>query len=316
MADQENQKICTRLQEFLHMKVPKREYSRTEHFKLSFTFDEKEYTTRFGVIIYPNSPKIKIFNNCLKIDIRPDILEGSEISSNTGEESCFEPRLVSDRRNKPGLRVSSTDILQTLKTKLAFCLSPGIVSIPLIDEARIGRIEISKFNILRGKPAIYEKYGYRSPSMDKIKTYINGLTWGTLDDNMKQIILDAINKSIIFEPRAQLFEPDRPLTDIMKMISLESENTYSYYTNPSSIIFNSLFMNIEHDEDYEEAMHTYILKKVDPIWKSWDSRLLFTGFESIKTAGSRGGTHKTHRKSRPRRASTKRRRRVRYSHGR
>ena len=133
---------------------------------------------------------------------------------------------------------------------------------------------------------------------------------GALDDNMKQIILDAINKSIIFEPRPLPFEPDTPLTDIMKMISLESENTYSYYTNPSSIIFNSLFMNIEHDEDYEESMHTYKLKKEDPIWKSWDSRLLFTGFESIKTAGSRT------RKSMPRRASTKRRRRVRYSRGR
>jgi len=310
MADQE---ICKRLQEFLHIKVPKREYSRTERFKLSFTFDKKEYTTMFSVLIYPNSPKIKILNNCLKIYIRPDILEGSEISSNRGEESCFEPRLVSDRRNKPGLRVSSTDILQTLKTKLAFCLSPGIDSIPLIDKARIGRIEISKFNILRGKPAIYEKYGYHSESMDIVRGVINGLTWGTLGDNMKQIILDAINKSIIFEPRPLPFEPDTPLTDIMKMISLESENTYTYYTNPSSIIFNSIFMNIEHDEDYEEAMHTYILKKEDPIWKSWDSRLLFTGFEIITSAGSRS---RTQRKSRPRRASTKRRRRVRYSRGR
>jgi hypothetical protein len=292
------------------MKVPEGKNSKGEQFKLSFRFDEKEYTTIFSVLIYPNT-MIRIFNSCLKIRIRPDILEVSEISSNTGEESCFEPRLVSDRRNKPGLRVSSTDILQTLKTKLAFCLSPDITSIPLIDAAMIGKIEISKFNILRGKPAIYEKYGYRSASMDQFKTYINRLTWSDLDDNMKQIILDSINKSIIFEPRPISFELDRPLTDIMKMISLESENTYSYYNNPSSIIFNRLFMNMGYDEDYEEAMHTYILKKDDPIWKSWDRGLLFTGFEIITSAGSRGKTQKTQktqRKSIRRRRNTKRHR--------
>jgi len=302
-----SREICTRLQEFLRIEVPKGSFSRLERFKLSFTFDEKEYTTTFKVMIFPGS-SITIFNNCLKVDISSNILEESAISANTKEEPCFEPRLVSDPRNKPGLRVSVTDILQTLKTKLAFCVSPDIDSIPLVDEATIDKIEISKFNILRGEPAIYEKYGYRSEDMDKFKKIINGLTWGTLDDDMKQTITDFIHESIDVESQPLSFEPDRPLTDIMKMISFEYEKNYSGYDSPSSIIFNT------YDTDMSMNIHNYTLNKEEPRWKSWDSRLLFTGFEIIKSAGSRG---RTQRKSMRRRANTKRRRhRVRYSRGR
>jgi hypothetical protein len=285
------------------------DYRLFREFELTFTFGVRPYTTIFEVMTEhhknKNSNYIHISNGCITIGINNPISKDGDTSieydettfirANTDEHQCFEPRLVSESRNK-GERINSTDILQTLKTKLLFCLMPEKRSIALEDIATKGGVQISKFNILRGKPTIYEKYGYEAGTrkMDQFKVKIGNLTWGELDEGLKKYITDTI-------PAELRFEDITPLTEIMKNISFEYEMTnYSVGLSPSSRIFDFLLhgnTGVTWDdyvrEDGLDDYTTYILRRDNELWKRWDSQLLFVNFENIgESRVLRGGSRK------------------------
>lgn len=181
--------------------------SSTKKFTLSFTYEGKPYTTTFTLMAYEtNNPamkyskSVKLENECIEILRRVSGFSG-EIAANhpkgengEGEQEgrCFSPLLRSNRTSNP--KISSIDVLQTLKTKLSLLLrqhelykgefaeqhggSPPKVKI--IDEATKNNIRLSSFLLLRGEDAIYEKYGYESTNQafPAFKRFIQSLTWG------------------------------------------------------------------------------------------------------------------------------------------
>ena len=172
-------------------------------FTLGFTYEGNPYTTTFTLKAYQtNNPAMKLSmnihlkNECINIERTVSGFDG-EIKANSpkpGEHDegvCFSPLLRSNRTSTP--KVSSIDVLQTLKTKLSLLLAHCELyqgehaekhggkppDVELIDEAKKNSIRLSSMLLLRGEDAIYEKYGYESKNIafPAFKDYIKSLTW-------------------------------------------------------------------------------------------------------------------------------------------
>ncbi len=233
-------------------------------FKLGFTIKGKKYLTNF---IF-NGRSLK--NGCIKIDLGKsskydEYIIDSEIKSNIGKNACFEPRL--ETTEKP-IRITSTDVLQVLSTKLKVLLYkkstwPLKSSIDLNDLAVINGVYISPYRILRGDLAIYEKYGYKNKDLDNFReNVLPHLKWIDIRDKLD---IDVRN---IFEKYNTNINDNNTIIQLMKKVSFEEEQKYnlSFYILQDILMFN---------------YHRYTLDMSSPEWKEWDNALQFTDFELL-----------------------------------
>jgi hypothetical protein len=202
--------------------------------KLTFKFDDNIYSTIFNISIHRNNDNIiyaiEITNNCINITLQVDnksewyiVSEASGISKNTEEKRCFSP-VLSSKTLPPG--VSMADLLQVLSTKLKTALFPNETTFAIYDFAKITKStknNISKtpyfsaWRLLRGEPAIYDKYGYESPHFNAIKDYVKTVK---LDD----IHPDAFEK--LHSERPDIFNRDngdKTIAELMKLIEYDSK---------------------------------------------------------------------------------------------
>jgi hypothetical protein len=194
MADEVEAGICTLLQNIIG-EIPPQGFLR-KTLSLSFTYEGIPYTTIFKFAGYTTQeamfkgiaqPKnYEISNKCITIS-KGFAFTGSIAANKPKKDDpvdgiCFSPMLVSKRT--PEGKITSIDVLQTLKTKLCVLLKRCIPLdkdrlILVSDKAIKNNIRISSFLLLRGEDAIYEKYGYtaRNPLFNQFKEFIRTLRW-------------------------------------------------------------------------------------------------------------------------------------------
>jgi hypothetical protein len=204
-------------------------------YKLTFTFDDREYSTIFTF------SEDGFTNGCIGVDYNPydesDI--SSFIKSNSLDMKCFTPVLSKDNLPRD---VTQTDILQVLISKLKF-IYLGSNTISLINDAYVPNPktgkrfteQFSKWRLLRSEPTLYEKYGYiishkasnfneNSPrpdlDLDEYRSKLSELTWKDIKDDKIHPRIDETLESIWMKQ----YEPPLPnetIPTFMKRLSLE-----------------------------------------------------------------------------------------------
>jgi hypothetical protein len=266
-----------------------------KRFRLQFSYNGRDYTTQ--LLARHNANEIQVSNMCLGAVYSYELNEFlGNIQADTPELACFDPMLVSNARNNPGIRTTTTDVLSVLKIKLLLCF-PVDVPIGLSDQAEKDTVTLTPFRILRGGDALYEKYGYRSVNLDMIKDRIRRARWGDLGEGAQELIRHIYTKS----RRALVAADDTLLTDILRPITYEIENKYNRkYLNGDAMGFSAelcMYFLLEMPETNRDITN-FRLDVADPVWLSWSTRLVFTGFEEIVAGG--GGVRKTRRRRRSR----------------
>lgn len=276
----------------------------------------KTHTTQFEVtkkITRPNrSGKrysyIEVSNGCIKFNIE-DQSAPSSIRKNDRDPSCFEPRLTSNTANTVN-RITTTDVLQVLKTKLMIA-SINQLEITIADDALIDRIYITPYRILRGGEPLYSKYGYFNPGIQNAQTLLRNYT---LND-LKKYIDDPNTNSTFYERITNILTNyNIPYTDTdlvvetMKKIPLEIEKEENLSLDLLSTVYDE-----HHGGDYA----SYELDQTSPEWNTWKNAIVITDSkftyldEESPNLSPRGGTRKTkrsHRKLKSRRTKHRRNR--------
>jgi hypothetical protein len=235
---------------------------------------------------------ISIENSCIMV--RDD---ETEISANSADKRCFDPVLTTDPADAPEPRITQTDVLQVVKTKLAIATSPPGYRIRLTDAAQIRDVRISAFNLLRQKAAIYEKYGYFAArkSADIIAAF-SGLHWGHVKDvsiameGQRHITAAEVVTAILGAAPAD----GEPLHVVMKRISLEDEGGYNRAlkarlglipttsTGLSYELMRGIFRRL--GIAYQVS---YTLDPTSPNWLHWANLIQITEASFVAQGGSR-----------------------------
>ncbi len=248
-------------------------------FQLDFKFKDIPYSTIFKL----NYKKINdgfnliISNYCINIDIEFDSSTGdsyseSIIRQNSSQPYCFSPRLTTI--NKP-VRVTSVDVLQTLTTKIKVILynNKYIDNIKLYDVSRIDNVMTLPYRVLRGLPAIYEKYGYISEKLNEFREIIlPNATWEYIVSIDKHNLLYSPTILEIFEKfNKHKFMDDwksHHISELLVNIPYEEEQKH----NISLIIMKVLTNN---------TLSMFVLDQSSIKWKEWNTSLEFTGFDVV-----------------------------------
>ena len=267
---------------------------------LKFTYNDRLYTTKFTAAHTP--VKIQLANDCVNVSydlVRHEWKGG--ILADSPERACFDPILTTNARTKVGKRTTSADVLQILKSKL--CLAcPVEDPVMIIDQANTPTTMISPFHILRGGDAFYEKYGYHSEAIGKLKEGLQTFTWSDCSPEMKTVIQEF--------PGMGEFPPSRLLTDIMKGVSWEQESDFNGARGSawSADLLELYAMNTkgytkeQMDQFSPVTLWKYTLNQEDARWIAANVSMVFTEFTVVASGGSR-----TRRKRRRRRRSMRRR---------
>jgi hypothetical protein len=265
---------------------------------LQFTYNGKTYTTKFTAAHTP--VKIQLANDCVNVSydlVRHEWKGG--ILADSPERACFDPILTTNARTKVGKRTTSADVLQILKSKL--CLAcPVEDPVMIIDQANTPTTMISPFHILRGGDAFYEKYGYHSEAIGKLKEGLQTFTWSDCSPEMKTVIQE-------FQGMGE-FPPSRLLTDIMKGVTWDQESDFNGARGSawSADLLELYAMNTkgytkeQMDQFSPVTLWKYTLNQEDARWIAATASMVFTDFTVVASGGSR-----TRRK---RRRSVRRRR--------
>ena len=288
--------ICSQIRAFLTPKFAEK------RFRLRFSYNGRDYTTQ--LLAKHNANEIQLSNMCLGALFSYELNEFlGNIQADSPELACFDPILVSNARNKPGIRTTTSDVLSVLKTKLSLCF-PVDAPIGLSDQAEKDTITLTPFRILRGGDALYEKYGYRSANVDMIKDRIRQARWGDLGEKAQVLIQHMYKKSqraLIAAGISPEYSDDTLLTDILRPITYEIENKYNRkYLKDDPMGFSAelcMHFLLDMPEENRDVVNFH-LDMADPVWLSWSSRLVFTGFDEVNVAGSVGGSQKKTRRLR------------------
>ena len=262
-----------------------------KRFRLRFSYNGRDYTTQ--LLAKHNSNEIQVSNMCLGAVYSYELNEFlGNIQADSPELACFDPMLVSNARNNPGIRTTSTDVLSVLKIKLSLCF-PVDAPIGLSDLAEKDTVTLTPFRILRGGDALYEKYGYRSANLDMLKDRIRRSRWGDLGEKSKMLIQHMYKKSrrvLVAAGVSPEYSDDTLLTDILRPITYEIENNYNHnYLKDDPLGFSTelcMHFLLDMPEMNRNIMY-FRLNMADPVWLSWSSRFVFTGFEEL--GGGVGG---------------------------
>jgi hypothetical protein len=222
--------------------------------KLMFKMFDIQYSTNLLFVKFNKS--VYIGNTCIRIQIGDDNIE-SYIQGNIAEEPCFEPRL---KTLYDPLRLTTSDVLQTLSTKLKLIFSD---SINLIDAAVVDDMRLSWIRIMRGMPTLYEKYGYSSSDIDDIRKTILETSWGSLKtkwyfQKINKIAKEYNNEDITNES----------IVTVMKNIPYNIDNKHKI----------SQTLALEYVRDINFHMK---LNKDNEKWKYWDAAMIFTKMDEI-----------------------------------
>jgi hypothetical protein len=263
-------------------------------FSLEFDYNDKHYKTKFTAS--HKGPIIEVGNKCINMTFgyyyNKEFIAGCIgcIEANAPEKSCFEPLLVTNARNKPGKRTTAADVLQILKTKLglAFPVATPITindgaSKPAKSDASSPTM-ISPFHLLRGGPAFYEKYGYKSAPITMLKAKIPTFPWGSFTAEQKATL----------EPFVGVHEDAELLTDIMKKISWDQEIAYndkslqslSYNVFRHFAVQNGIPFEKSNQWD-SKGIWGFTLDQDSEEWKKCNADLVLTRFEVVKKGGNR-----------------------------
>ncbi len=227
-------------------------------FKLGFTFKGKYYSTTF-VFNHDVLNNGCISLQLIKLSEHNEYDTNSYIKANRGNKACFEPRLET---TETPVRITSTDILQVLSTKIKIILNKKL-SPSIGDVATINGVYISPYRILRGYPPIYEKYGYKNKKIDNIRTNIlPKLKWYDIRDKMHIQAKELIEK---YNP---IIDDNDTILELMKNIPFDEEQK----TNISTYILYTIIGYIDSLD---------ILDTKSPEWMQWSSFLKFVDFEIL-----------------------------------
>jgi hypothetical protein len=288
--------ICGQIREFLTAPFVGR-----RRVRLRISYNGRNYATVFTV--GHDEQDIRLINNNECIDVAYNYETASfvtDIHADSG--GCFTPRLTSNARGIAGVRTTSLDVLTVLMTKLCTCFPSSITTpITITDMANKDDISLSAFYLIRGGNAIYEKYGYTSPSITELKEHIRGVYWRDLDAQTKQLILQISQESGL----PGFFRNGDLLVNILQPITYEIEQEFNkrHLDTPvnggndiESINFSEyILIYLTKDTGYNTD---FTLDTSSAEWNDWSSRLLFTEFEEIISGGTR---KKRSRKTRRRR---------------
>jgi len=205
--------------------------------------------------------------------------------------------------------MTSVDVLQILETKLCLVFPIEDVKVIIEDQAEKDGIAISPFNILRGRDAIYEKYGYENDNLTGLKEKLKSFTWSDCNRQMKSIIADCTGKSD--------WSDDTLLITIMNTISWDDEKKYNAIKRLqgdkplSHYVFDQfaervgyvLFERTETGPYIHRPIWTFKLDRDSSAWRRCNSELLFTEFTPDTAGGRRTikGTKNKSKKTRKRR---------------
>jgi len=230
-------------------------------FELTFSYNGTDYKTVFNASHVGRGTKeetIHIENGCIDMDLGyftgppgkqtfvHGFMDGIRAEDGTigklkgpeGGLACFNPILTTNERGSKratGKRTTSGDVLKILQAKLAlaFPVLGKRVPVQLVDASRNeasdaergSPIMISPFHLCRGGDAYYEKYGFRSSAITKLKEgsgkNIRNVTWRDCTPVAQAVILDCTGK------KKTDYRPGDLLADVMKGISWDDERAYN-----------------------------------------------------------------------------------------
>ena len=305
-------------------------------FKLSFTFKGKPYETIFKAS--HSKTGYGLDNRCVTIwyeEHNPGTakLFDTSIRANAIElDPCFTPQLVSYRKgnNNNQLKITSADVLQTLKTKLSLLLfdaereaaaeeggaAAGAAAnsprVELSDIAMKDGIYISKFNFLRGKPAFYEKYGYVSQRLNELKELYKTLTYSEFFSEIYMVgspkqswltIIDLIPDYTEGLVGDELFSTImKQITWVMEKHNIEERESIS--TDLFDILSVYLLRKVGKTFD-NNLLFRFTLDRDSPAWQKYNGLLVFTEFTfPLKGLPPKGGRRTKKRLARPRKRRT------------
>lgn len=282
----------------------------SQSFHLTFSYNGIDYRTVFHAshTFEEGQEVIEVDNGCVNmtfgftLDLTEKVFHRDFVGGIQAEngvlgwidleekKACFQPKLTTDPRTKAGKRTTAGDVLQTLKTKLARAFPVDGTPVRLIDGIRKepgsssgSPTMISPFHLVRGGNAYYERFGYRSEQINRLKESI--VTWAECTQPMKDIIQDCTKKE---------YADTQLLTDIMNEISWEDEVAYNETHRPSlsSTVFRefALTKGISEEESSQWRFYniwTFELDADSSDWKGYDADLVFTSFTPIRFVSGR-----------------------------
>jgi hypothetical protein len=243
-------------------------------FQLQFTFKGVSYSTRFSlnfVELSKTAYAIEFANDCIEFNIefyKSGNKLHSYLSRNSGKIACFSPRLVTTIAPVP---YTSVDVLQTLATKfrILFQKMHIIDKIEIFDYSAIDYlVYMLPYRILRGLPALYEKYGYVSEALNTFRTSVlPTLTWNTLANTSSY-------EKIVEEYNKDKFEDDWKTHSIPELLTNVPFEIEKYNQISKTILENYI-----SGDYYASDIMKFTLDVSSPKWKEWDAVLEFVGFE-------------------------------------
>jgi hypothetical protein len=269
-------------------------------FRLTLDFlSGKPYKTVFKLIKEPINDTtfvIRLMNRCIiishkytQIDNKPVGKFTSLIKSDSATRKCFHPLLKSNNASVPEpLRRTSTDILQVLATKLRHCF-PDFQQAMLIDTAEVPGAEgtsLSKYRVLRGGNALYEKYGYASSRLNELRGLLRTLTWSDIEmESMPtefDYIMDGPSKlsDYFAEVLALNPEKDELVVNIMKSIPMDIDIEHQISEKVFAIVAQKAGASIQNLRPRYGGIMTFTLQPASPAWQTWKNKLILTGVSS------------------------------------
>lgn len=253
----------------------------------------KQYETVLHVRKESNGEETSFYieNDCIQIFAAEEI--ETKIESNTHPEPCFRPRVMSEPQGQAE-RLTTTDILQVLKTKLCF-LIPGYRhydTMTLMDAAKDGGVVFTPYRLLRGGWPLYWKYGYQDSHIVSIRSLL--ITLRGRDVSMLapyKIAKDYLSR------KGRSVDDSELLTSILQKVSFEEER------DDIRFLSNILFKAIIQKYGFQMPYH-YVFQESSPEWKEWRSRVVLTEYtfrpptttysamSNNETGGHRGGVSK------------------------
>lgn len=265
------------------------------------TSNAKNYTTIFTLSkvkrkfllkdknTYPDI-YINFTNDCIELNI-DETMKGyitSSIHKNSSTPPCFEPRLVSEPSDSAN-RITTTDVLQILSTKIKTAISPSDIYIQ--DNAEIDGIRITPFRLLRGGNPLYQKYGYFNPDIPNIKDILSRLSGNdlkTIENTTTHEPLYKTLKDVIHKINKEYnigidFNDTDSLFTIMNTISFDMENEIDEYL--SLRILDSILTHVKFYTTVEDDVYKF--NKDSPEWKEISKKVCIQFIERIASGGKR-----------------------------
>ena len=277
-------------------------------YKLRFTIDGVPFETIFHFL--PEEHQVS--NGCVSVGTALH----SSLSSNSPTKGCFSPTL--SKETLPS-GITQTDVLQTLSTKLKFTLRPDTEEVSISDVAKLLNpatglkypSSFSLWRLLRGEPTIYEKYGYTAPSLDAMRTKIGATRWA--DVKAFKIFGRETLEAFVAREYPEHFEDGKPISDSMKEISYEDANRITVRHIIPTLGNLTIIDLLLYALGFTRGMPGLSVHRDSPIWRSWDTRLLFTEIQELVSpvATSQGGFRRKQRRTRRSRKTRRKQRRFR-----